>query len=375
MAGYLSPRAVLAAGSAALALAAVPLADSAGQGAPLTIVSWGGVYTASQMVAYVEPYRETAERWVRVVDYTGGLEELREQHIARNVTWDVMDVSLGTAQRGCEEGLFAKIDHAILPGAPDGTPASDDFIERTLHDCAVGQNVFAVVVGYDTKAVGGKPPESIEAFFDIRAYPGKRGVQTNPRGILEWALIADGVAKDEVYEVLDTEDGIERAFDKLSTIAKEIVWWEDPATPPRLLANDRVVMTQTFNGRIQDAIDNGAEQAILWDAQLSDVELWAIPARSPNREVAEDFVAFASASERQAAQAREIAYGPVRASAMEMLDEGIRAKLPTAEGNAETAMWTDHAWWAENQERMERRFAQWRNRIEETHSPLSGTAR
>ena len=44
---------------------------------PLTIVSFGGAYTKSLMLAYVRPYRKSSGRWVDVEDYDGGLAEIR----------------------------------------------------------------------------------------------------------------------------------------------------------------------------------------------------------------------------------------------------------------------------------------------------------
>ena len=82
---------------------------------PLTIVSWGGAYTKSQMLAYVLPYRQVRNRWVNVEEYSGGLAKIREQVRSLNVKWDVVDMQLSDAVRGCKEGLFERIDPSILP--------------------------------------------------------------------------------------------------------------------------------------------------------------------------------------------------------------------------------------------------------------------
>jgi len=364
------------AGVAAAALAFLITLLPAGAAAhqsPLTIVSWGGSYTASQMIAYVNPYREGTDRWVRVIDYNGGLDEIEEQVSSLNVTWDVVDLGLSDASRGCDNGLLEKIDPSILPDAPDGTPASEDFLAEGLHECAIAQNVFSTVVGYK-KGFYKNPPQSIADFFDLMNYPGRRGLRKNPRVVLEWALIADGVAPADVYDVLSTEDGVDRAFAILDTIKRAIVWWENAATPPELLAAGKVAMTQTYNGRIQAAIDDGADQAILWDGQVLDIELWGIPKGTRNKEEALRFIGFASHSERMAEQSRNIAYGPARDSAQAMLSGEVAAKLPTAEPNRRNALWSEHGWWAENQARMNARFAAWRKAIARS-SPAEGTAR
>ena len=46
----------------------------------------------------------------------------------------------------------------------------------------------------------------------------KEGSLANLVNNVEWALICDGVPKDEIYEVLETDEGQARAFAKLDTI-------------------------------------------------------------------------------------------------------------------------------------------------------------
>ena len=59
-----------------------------------------------------------------------------------------------------------------------------------------------------------------------------------PAQNLEWALMADGVPVADVYKVLGTPEGVDRAFKKLDTIKKDIVWWDAGAQPPQLLASE-----------------------------------------------------------------------------------------------------------------------------------------
>jgi len=339
--------------------AAMALAGSSAAAHPdvLNIVSWGGVYTASQMEAYVNPYRDRTDQPVEVDRYSGGLENIRNQVTAKNVKWDVVDMGLSNAVRGCEQGLLEKIDHSQLPAGRDGSSPQEDFLADMLPDCAVGQNVFSNVVAYNTEAFQDDAPDSVEDFFDTRSYPGRRGMRQNPRGNLELALLADGVEPDRVYEVLSTEEGVERAFDKLRSIAPSIVWWDGAEDPQLLLERGQAAMTTGFNARIQAAIDNQDQPfEIIWDGQTYNYELWTIVKGSPHKQAALDFVKFASQPERQAAQANAIAYGPARKSAMSLVSDSMRSKLPTAEQNLQNALRIDHEFWAEHQDALSDRF-------------------
>jgi putative spermidine/putrescine transport system substrate-binding protein len=131
--------------SAAVLSVAVASAASAES---LTVVSWGGAYTKSQVEAYHKPW--TAKTGTNVVseDYNGGIAEIKAQVEAGNVTWDVVDVELSDAIRACDEGLAEEIDPAMLPAAPDGTPALEDFIDGAVTDCAVGSIVWSTIYAY-----------------------------------------------------------------------------------------------------------------------------------------------------------------------------------------------------------------------------------
>ena len=327
---------------------------------PLTIVTWGGAYTRSQMLAYVRPYRQMRHQWVNVEEFSGGLEEIRSQVLSLNVKWDLVDIGLADAVQACKEGLLESIDHDILPPAIDGTRADKDFYEGTLHKCAVGQNIWSTVVAYNPALFSGEKPDKLVDFFNLKKFPGSRGLHLTPRVNLEWALMASGVPAEKVYPVLSTEAGVKRAFNKLDGIKRNIVWWEKGADPPKLLSSGKVVMSSAWNGRIYSAIKNRGENCtIVWDGQVWDLEVWVIPKGAENLKEALDFIGFASDPRRMAEQAKQIAYGPARKSAMALVSDDIRKQLPTAKENKRNALQFNFKWWSENKTAMEARFAGW----------------
>lgn len=351
-----------------LAAFAIPLALVLPLGPPanadeLTVVSWGGAYTKSQMLAFIQPYRQNTGAELDVIDYAGGLEQIRAQVRSLNVKWDVVDLELADAIRGCEQGLLEKIDPALLPAAPDGTPARDDFIDGSLQECAVGSVVWSTVLAYDTRSTGARAPRRVEDFFDVDTFPGRRGMRRTPKGNLEWALLADGVSAERIYTVLETPEGLERAFAVLDRIKPHVVWWEDGAQPPRMLETGRVVMTSSYSGRIYEAnVNRGQELGIVWDHQIWNIDLWAIPRGSPDRERALEFIKFATATEQLAEQAKHIPYGPVRQSALARVPAHTRPHLPTETHNFATALQINARWWAEHFEHIDRQFEEWMHR-------------
>ena len=351
----------LAVSALAAALTALgPGAALAGPQKALTVVSWGGSYTRSQMLAYVIPYRDKVGEWVEMETYNGGLAEIRRQIETANVVWDVVDFELADLIRGCREGLLETIDHGTLPAGDDGTPAKDDFIPGAFTDCGVGQTVWSTVVAFNAERFGTERPTTIADFFDVKKFPGNRGLRRDPRVVMEWALMADGVPTAQVYATLETEDGRKRAFAVMERIKTKIVWWETGEEPIALLDSGRATMTSVWNGRTHRPItDQGKPFVLVWDGQVWDIDSWGIPKGSHNRDKAMDFIRFSTGSGTLAEQTKHITYGPARRSSFALLAEATRRRLPTAKENMANALQTDAAWWATHQAALREAFERW----------------
>ena len=346
------------AGVAALAFAALGYAGSA-SAETLTIVSWGGAYTKSQVEAYHKPWMEKTGDTINSEDYNGGLAEVRAQVEAGNVTWNLLDVELSDAVRGCDEGILETLPTDDLPDGDNGAASTDDFIAGTVHECAVGTIVWSTVYAYDTTKFD-TAPTTIADFFDLEKFPGKRGMRKNPKANLEMALMADGVASDEVYDLLATPEGVERAFKKLDTIKDETIWWEAGAQPPQLLADGEVVMTTAYNGRLFNAIAKENKPfEIVWDGQVWDIDLWVIPKGAPNKDRAWEFIKFSTDTQRLADQSKYISYGPVRKSSFEKVSPEMQPHMPTAPDNFKNPLQNDFEFWADYGDELNERFNAW----------------
>ena len=339
----------LLAGAALLAISQ-PHAVLAGD--ELTIVSWGGAYQESQRKAYFEPFVKDGNK-VTEEEYNGEIAKIRAMVEANAVTWDVIDIDTQTALAACAEGILETIDWNKL-----GLDRSK-FIGGDLQDCAVPNIVYSTVIAYDTTVLK-DPPKTIADVFDLQKFPGKRALQKNPFVNLEWALIADGVPQADVYKVLSTPEGVDRAFKKLDTIKKDVIWWEAGAQPPQLLADGQVVMTSAWNGRIYNAVVTDKKPfAILWDQQGFDWDWWAIPKGTPKLDAAYRFITYASDPQRMAEQTKYISYGPANKDAIPKVTPEVLPHLPTADVNMGTALIVDPQFWGDNGEQLRERFNAW----------------
>jgi len=336
----------------------------------LTVVSWGGAYTESQVRAYHEPYME-ANPHVTIVNDDGSanaLAGLRSQAQAGNVTWDLVDMLPSDAQLACDEGILMQIDHdEMLEPAPDGTPASEDFLPGSLGECYVSSIVYSTVLTYNKEMFPeDKQPSSIEHLFDVENYPGRRALQDRPGTNLEWALFADGVPRDEIYDVLATPEGQDRAFAKLDTIKDHLVFWTEGAQAPQLLADKEVAFATGYNGRIFNAAQvEGQPFEIVWDGQVVEWDGWVVPANGQHTEEVLKFLRFATDTQRLADQAKYISYGPARASSSELVgdhaDLGIdmNPHMPTAPQNYESPILLNNDFWTDYGDELRERFANW----------------
>lgn len=336
----------------------------------LTIVSWGGAYSASQQNAYHDPYM-AANPDVKIVNDESSAEavaKLRAMNEAGNVTWDVVDVVASDAIRLCDEGLAMEIDHdEWLAPAPDGTPASEDFGELIVSDCFIPQIVYSTTFGYRTDLVP-EAPTSVCAVFDTEKFPGKRSLEKRPINNLEWALICDGVPAEEVYDVLGTDEGVDRALAKLDTIKDDVIWWSAGAETPQRLADGEVVMGSTYNGRLFALIEEQKQPVgMLWDWQVFDLDGWIVPAGLSDEKLAavKDYLRFATDTQRLADQAKYISYGPARASSAPLVGQhaelgiDMAPHMPTDPNNAKTTLLYNYEWWADNRDDLDARFQAW----------------
>ena len=332
----------------------------------VTVVSWGGSYADACEEAYLKPFATDTGIEVTLDDYSGGLSQIRSQVEAGNVYWDVVDIQFPDLVRGCDEGLFEPLTVSLLAPGTDGSAPEDDFHSGLISECGIGMLFFSTIVAYNHERTTGDVPRTIQDFFDLERFPGRRGMRRTPLANLEFALMADGVPAAEVYAALDTPEGVDRAFAKLDTIKDQVVWWDAGAQPPQMLADGEVAMTTAYNGRIFNAqVLEDQPFTIVWHGQVLEISNLAIVSGSGNGAAAHRLLAYASRPASMAAVSRYIAYSPSRRSAEALVSShlatgiAMAGHMPTAPENTKLALRSDWSWWADNGEDMNERFGSW----------------
>jgi putative spermidine/putrescine transport system substrate-binding protein len=334
-------------------VAAALLTGSAlAQARDLTVTSWGGAYQKAQEEAYFDPFRK--QTGIPLIDesWDGGIGVLRTKVEGGNATWDVVQVESEELAAGCDEGLYERLDFSRIGG-------KERYLKEAVHPCGVGAIVYDFVLSYDKDRLK-DPPKGWADFFDTRKYPGKRALRGGPKTTLEIALLADGVPTAQVYDVLKTPEGVDRAFKKLDTIKKDLIFWKAGAQPPQLLASGEVVLTSAYNGRIDAANrEDKRNFGIVWNQPLFTIDSWVILKGSPNRDNAYKLIDFMGQAEHQAKLPLKIAYGVTNKDANKMIPPERLKELPTADENFRSAIEISTEYWLENIDRLNERFNQW----------------
>ena len=298
---------------------------------------------------------------VHIADWEGRLTDIKG---------DVIDFELPRVVEACERGMLEKIDAATLPAGADGKPAAEDFVPGAIGPCWVGSVVYSQLVVFDSNAFPGAAPATLADFFDVAKFPGKRALKRgSPKYNLEMALLADGVAPNNVYVQLATEDGLMRAFEKLSSLGPNLTWYDRDSEAPRLVREGQAAFATAFNSVLYDPKEPNAKKlGAIWDRQLYEFDAFAIPAGNPRKEMAMDYIRFATGSAPLAGVANLQPLGPARRSSTPLLAKNpengadLRPILPTA--HFDTAFAVDDAWWRAHGEEMDRA---WRSFLAGAH--------
>ncbi|MSP02749.1 MAG: extracellular solute-binding protein [Acetobacteraceae bacterium] len=312
----------------------------------LTIVTRGEASQAAVADVYAQPFTAATEISVRLDSWDGGLDTLKAR--AAENGWDLVQVDADELAAGCADGTFEKLDWPAIGG-------KDHYQPMAISDCGVGAVVNNMALAWDREKFQATP--NWADFWDVAKIPGKRGLAKNVRGALEFALLADGVAPNDVYKTLGSADGIDRAFRKLDQLKPYIVWWQTPSDAAKILGSGDVLMTATPSGVIATA--NRTEKrnfGIQFTASLYEPRSWAIMKGGQNLREARQFLYVTGAPSMQARLFRASGDIGLAKGVNDWLTPEQQAMSPTFQANASVALRVDNGFWRDNLAKLRVRF-------------------
>ncbi len=333
--------------SIALAMAIMVCASQpvAAQQEEVTFAGWGGKPQEAISKAFLAPFSKKTGIAVKEDFFDGSYAKIQAMVESGNVTWDLMQVDayypLGICDKYAEKLDFSKIDKTKLP-------------KEMVSDCAVPIFQHADLMMYSTEFAS-NPPTGWADYFDKEKFPGKRAAYAGAfGGLLEGALLADGVSPKELYPL-----DYDRAFAKLDTLGTDLIFYTTGAQQQEMMERGDAAFYMAWSGRAFNAMKNNAKVAPVWNQALALYDVLIIPKGAKNKDVATELIAYAVGAGPQAELSKYIAYGPINSEAKPNVDELTGKLLATTPGNDANLVLVNAAWWGENQAEADRRFTDW----------------
>ncbi|MFC7787958.1 extracellular solute-binding protein [Microbacterium sp. MAHUQ-60] len=339
--------------AAVLSLAACGSGASAGNGGDggekvtLTWANVGGQEAEREKFAFHDPFTDETGIKIESVAFSNLIAQLQKMVESGKPVWDVVHNVPYIALKYCGE-LLEKVDYSDFP---------DVFPENTTTECTVPAGKFGFVYAYDNEVYTDEVPTELADFFDTETFPGKRVIRANnPRGYLEMALLADGVAPEDLYPL-----DIERSLAKWDTIKSDLIFVPAVAAVQQALVSKQATMTMTISTNLGAAFDSGATISPVWDITFWDFDVFMIPKGTPYKEEAVAAIKFALQPERQIENAELGGNTPVRTDidpATIDFEGGTEFNPFLGDDRGELILF-DSEWWAEHLESASESWVAW----------------
>lgn len=236
----------------------------------------GGAYgEALRKVMYTPFEKETGIKVVTVQEARSG-PRIKVQAEAGKAEWDLTFI-FDQETRLLGDCCLEDIDYDKLSDSAKVTLAAmPDKLKRPK---GVALQVIGVGLVYNTdKFKSDNAPNSWADFWNVEKFPGKRCMPAWPRFVFEAALMADGVAKDQLYPL-----DIERALKKIEEIKPHVSkWWTTSAQPPQLLFDGEADMCMAYTGSMSKLALEGNPVEVIWNEGFVYYDFFSIPKGAPN---------------------------------------------------------------------------------------------
>ena len=341
--GGISRRSVLIGASAALA-APLVITGRARADSGITVTCWGGDYHAGVERVFAKPFTAETGIPVRLVD-NADLARMKAQVETGRLDWDVFDSVGPQITAGAKDGLWEPVDAKIVDRSDLFVPGGPTY---------VGTYMFAGGLAFDPKRTpADKAPADFKAFWDVKAYPGRRGLRPRISETLEMALIASGVEPAKLYP-LDVERGF-AALDKIKPHIKK--WIETTPQTVTLVTANEIDFSYSYISRVRPAEIGGASIAISTKQTLNSLEYLAVAKGTTNREAAMRYMAFCLRPDRQTAFAEALFFSPNSKKGMAAASPAARQYMPDLQNPANAVV--NDEWWFDNYAKLQKRFTEW----------------
>ncbi|RJG14024.1 ABC transporter substrate-binding protein [Pseudomonas cavernicola] len=323
-------------------LAALPLALRNGVSwaadKPLIVVNWGGDAIKAFGKAWTEGFSKATGIPVKI-DGSGPTEgAIRTQLSSGRVSWDVVDAESSILQNLGKEGLVQAIDYNVVD--------RNKVLPGFAYEYGIADYMLSYVIAYDTERFGDNAPRDWKDFWNVEKFPGKRTLYKWMNGMLEAALLADGVEPDKLYPL-----DVARALNKIEELKPHVLaFWGSGAETQQLLIEGEVSMGAIWNTRAK-VIGEDSEGRIAWsfDNALLTCSNWGVLKGNPaGRDAAMRFIAYAQDPQSQAELFKLFGNGPANPAGAALIPPELQHLNCTAVENLPKQIQLSHEWYTDH---------------------------
>jgi putative spermidine/putrescine transport system substrate-binding protein len=317
----------------------------------LTVATSGGLIQDAGRATLWGPASSRLGLTVREQSFENGYDLVRLQSAAGRVSIDAIELPSFLAARGFHDGLLSALDYSVIDASA--------FPARSAPQYCIGMLSSSWVLGWNREHFPGVAPRTWADFWDVKRFPGRRGAHLGAEAQLEIALLADGVPRQRVYDVLSSERGMQRALLKWKALKPSIaIWWSTGSQLAQLMRDGELDLAIGWNARFDQAIADGAPVAFTYQDGVLARDCWAVPTAAPHRLLAMNLINLMTRAEAQARFATLVNYGPLnsRAFATGLIPQQVALHLPTYPENLSVQLSESDEWWSLNSQRAERAF-------------------
>ncbi|MDF0498651.1 ABC transporter substrate-binding protein [Bradyrhizobium yuanmingense] len=307
----------------------------------VVVFGYGGSFTQGMRKYVYDPF--TKATGINVVDVVADVAQAQMTAMFRagKVDWDIAYIRPDRYPEMHQAGWFVPIDYSLWDDESlTGLPANTRLVDAVV----AYQTVLGL--GYDERAFPKGGPQSWADFWDVKKFPGSRGLLAiEGRYTIPAALVAAGVPPKNVWPL--TDDKLDRAFAKLDEIKPHITkWWTAGGEPAQLLINREYAVTSIYDGRAMSAIKSGAPIKFIFDGGEMIQLYQAILKGGPNTTNAQKFLAFMNRAQIAAGYTQGTGYSSPNTNQLKYLPpEMVKQVTANPENTANVAL-EDSAWLA-----------------------------
>ena len=304
----------------------------------ITLATWGGDTTKAIEEVLGGAFKQASGITPR--SDTAGPSEgaVQAQAASGKISWDVLQLEYFSSITLGKKGFLGQIDYDVVK--------KEKVFEGGTHEWGVATFMSAYVLVYDKRLFGDNPPKSWADFFDVEKFPGKRTIPKWMIGMPEAALLADGVAKDQLYPL-----DLDRAFAKIKTLMPHVsaVWGSFSEGQQIMIDGDAAMGMLPITRAVLVDRETDKNVTYAFDDGLMFVDAWSFMKDNPaGAEAANQFIATTQDPALQVELLRRVGFAPVNPEASALVPDDLKPIDCSQPDHLKVMHTIDMNWYADN---------------------------